>query len=152
MTTTDIHTTSKVRRWAGRILGTLVTLAFLGSGISKLAHVPQVVDQLTHAGLPEGAIVPIGILELTCLALYLFPRTSILGTFLLTGYMGGAILTHIIGRESFAPPLVVGVWMFASAYLRHAELQQLVPFQNVDQLDRVHVAHPAVEGAALKGV
>ena len=152
MTTTDIQTTSKVRRWAGRILGTLVTLAFLGSGISKLAHVPQVVDQLTHAGLPEGAIVPIGILELTCLALYLFPRTSILGTFLLTGYMGGAILTHIIGRESFAPPLVVGVWMFASAYLRHAELQQLVPFQNVDQLDRVHVAHPAVEGAALKGV
>ena len=150
--TTNTHTTSKARRWAGRILGTLVTLAFLGSGISKLAHVPQVVDQLKHAGLPEGAILPIGILELTCLALYLFPRTSILGTFLLTGYMGGAIVTHIIGRESFAPPLVVGVWMFASAYLRHAELRQLVPFRNVDQLDRVHVARPTVEAAALKGI
>ena len=152
MTTADAHTTSQARRWAGRILGTLVTLAFVGSGISKLAHVPQVVDQLTHAGLPEGAVLPIGILELTCLALYLFARTSILGTFLLTGYIGDAIVTHIIGRESFAPPLVVGVWMFANAYLRHAELRQLVPFRKVDQLDPVLVERPAVEAAASKGI
>ncbi len=149
MTTTNTQTISKVRQWARRILGTLVTLAFLGSGISKLAHVPKVIGELTHAGLPEAAILPIGILELTCLALYLFPRTSILGTFLLTGYMGGAIVTHIIGRESFAPPLIVGIWMFASAYLRHPELQKLVPFRNTDQANQAHVGPPAVEASGV---
>src|SRR5713226_2271354 len=132
MTPKNSQSISMVRHWAGRILGTLVTLAFLGSAISKFAHVPKVIGELTHAGLPEGAILPIGILELLCLALYLLPRTSILGTFLLTGYIGGAIVTHMIGRENFAPPLLVGIWMFASAYLRHAELQRLVPFRNID--------------------
>ena len=120
----------KPRLVAGRVLSVLVTLAFIGSAVSKLAYVPKVVEGLTRAGIPAGAIVPIGILELSCLALYLFPRTSIFGTFLLTGYMGGAVVTHIIGRQNFLPPLIVGILMFASAYLRHAELRNLVPFQN----------------------
>ena len=131
MATTNTQPVSNTQMWAGRILGTLISLAFLGSGISKIVRVPQVIEQLTHFGLPDGAIVPIGILELTCLALYLYPRTSILGTFLLTGFVGGAIVTHIIGRENIAPPLVVGTWMFASAYLRHGELRALVPFRRV---------------------
>jgi hypothetical protein len=122
-------------KWPGRFgtaLGVLVTLAFLFSAITKLAHVSKMVDELTHAGIPEGAIVPIGILELTCLTLYWLPRTSILGTVLLTGYMGGAIVTHIIGRESFVPPLIVGIWMFMSAYLRHAELRKLIPLRSTE--------------------
>jgi hypothetical protein len=120
---------SKRQQWAGMALRALVTLVFLVSGGTKLAHVPKVVSELTGAGIPEGAILPIGILELTCLALYLSPRTSILGTFLFTGYLGGAIATHIIARENLAPPLVVGTWMFASAYLRYPELRRLVPFR-----------------------
>jgi len=147
MTTTDDHSVSKIRKWAGRILGTVVTVAFLGSGISKIAHVPAVVGELTHAGVPEAAILPIGILELSCLALYWFPRTSILGTFLFTGYMGGAIMTHIIGRENFAPPLIVGIWMFVSAYLRHSELQQVVPFRSADRTMPAQVGHPTVATA-----
>ena len=114
----------------GRVLGALVIVAFLGSAVSKLAHVPKVVGELTRAGIAEGAIVPIAVLELSCLAVYLFPRTSILGTFLLTGYIGGAIVAHIIGRENFAPPLIIGILMFASAYIRHAELRGLVPFRS----------------------
>ncbi|MBV9180127.1 MAG: DoxX family protein [Acidobacteria bacterium] len=114
--------------WVGRSIAALVSLAFLGSAVSKLAHIPKVVEELTHAGIPEGVILPIAILELSCLALYLLPRTSILGTFLLTGYMGGAIVTHIIGRQSFLAPLVVGLLMFASAYLRRPELRALIPF------------------------
>lgn len=145
MTTTNTRPVSKAQLWAGRILGTLVTLAFLGSGVSKLAHVPRVVGQLTHDGLPPAAILPLGILELTCLALYLFPRTSILGTFLLTGYIGGAIVTHIIGRGSFFPPLLIGIWMFASAYLRHAELRTLVPFRNLNQASQAPDDRRAVE-------
>ena len=151
MTTTNKLTVSKAQLWAGRILGTLVTLAFLGSGVSKLAHVTRVVSQLTHDGLPEAAILPLGILELTCLALYLFPRTSILGTFLLTGYIGGAIVTHIIGRSTFVPPLLVGIWMFASSYLRHAELRGLVPLHNVDQARQAPDDRCAREASSLFG-
>jgi hypothetical protein len=147
MTSTNTQTTSKTRLWAGRISAAFVTLGFLGSAITKFAHVPQVIAQLTHTGLPEGAILPIGILELSCLALYLYPRTSILGTFLLTGFIGGAIVVHIIGRESFAPPLMVGIMMFASSYLRHAELQRLVPFRNIDQTNQVHAGRPAVDAS-----
>lgn len=120
--------------WTGRGIGALVTLALLGSAVSKLAHIPKVVEELTRAGIPESAIVPIAILELSCLALYLFPRTSILGTFLLTGYMGGAIVTHIIGRQSFLGPLVVGLSMFASAYLRRPELRGLIPFPTANSV------------------
>ena len=118
------------RLWAGRVLGGLVTLAFLGSAVSKLAHVPKVVEGLTRAGIPEGAIVPIAVLELSRLALYVFPRTSVFGTFLLTGYIGGAIVTHMIGRQNLAPPLMIGIIMFARAYLRQAELRELVPLRS----------------------
>ena len=130
MTPTSETNSSKARLWAGRILGVFVTLAFMGSAISKLAHVPKVIEELTRAGIPEGAIVPIAILELWCLALYLFPRTSVLGAFLLTGYIGGAIVTHIIGRQNFVAPLIIGLLMFASTYLRHSELRELVPFRS----------------------
>lgn len=122
--------------WAGKILGALVTLAFLGSAISKLAQLPKVMHELTRSGIPEQAILPIAVLELSCLALYLFPRTSVFGTFLLTGYIGGAIVTHIIGRQNFAAPLAIGILMFVSAYLRQAELRQLVPFRSSLQIPR----------------
>jgi hypothetical protein len=120
----------KARLWGGRALAVVVTLAFLGSALSKLVHVAKVVEGLTKSGIPQGAIVPIGLLEIACLALYLFPRTSILGTFLLTGYIGGAIVTHIIGRQSLVPPLIVGFLMFAAAYLRNPDLQDVVPFHS----------------------
>jgi hypothetical protein len=132
---------SKRQQWAGRALRALVTLVFLVSAGTKLAHVPKVVSELTRAGSPESAILPIGFLELTCLALYWFPRTSILGTFLFTGYLGGAIVTHIIARENFAPPLMIGIWMFASAYLRYPELRRLVPFRPTKAPDEAHEPH-----------
>jgi hypothetical protein len=122
----------KARLWGGRALAVVVTLAFLGSALSKLVHVAKVVEGLTKSGIPQGAIVPIGLLEIACLALYLFPRTSILGTFLLTGYIGGAIVTHIIGRQSLVPPLIVGFLMFAAAYLRNPDLQDVVPFHSTN--------------------
>ena len=116
-------------RWSGRILTALAAAAFIGSSLTKLAQVHKVIDELIHAGIPAGAIVPIGVLELTLATLYLWPKTSVLGTFLLTGYIGGAILTHIVARQTLAPPLIVGLLMFAGAYFRHRELRQLVPLR-----------------------
>jgi hypothetical protein len=131
MQTSHVHLYSGTRLWASRVLASFVALAFLGSGATKLLHVPKVIEGLVRAGIPESLIVPIGVLELCLVALYLYPRTSVSGTFLLTGYIGGAILTHIVGKQSVAPPLIVGLLMFAASYLRHEELRKLVPFRDV---------------------
>jgi hypothetical protein len=120
---------SRARLLAARVLMGVVAFAFIGSAMTKLAHVPKVVGGLVHDGIPEAALVPIAILELSLAVLYLLPRTSLLGTVLLTGYLGGATVTHIIGRETFAPPVVVGTLLFASAYFRYPELRsRLFPF------------------------
>ena len=116
------------QRW-GWILSGLVTLALVGSAVAKLADAPKMVDGLIHAGIPAGAITPIALLELSCLALFLIPRTTVLGAFLLTGYFGGATLTHIIGGEGIVPPLMVGVLIWISAWLRVPELRDLLPLK-----------------------
>ena len=127
MSTISKQNTSKRTVWTVRILLALVTLPFLLSGIMKLIQAPAAVQGFTHAGIPQGAILPLGILELSCLAVYLIPRTTVLGTFLLTGYLGGAILTNIINRTDFIHALVVGLFVWAGAYFRVTELQALLP-------------------------
>jgi hypothetical protein len=87
------------------------------------------VEGLTRGGIPRAGILPIGALELLCLAFYLIPRTTALGTLLLTGYFGGAIVTHIIGAESIAPPMIVGLLIWGGAYFRVPELQDLLPLR-----------------------
>lgn len=122
---------SKGKVWAGMSLTGIVTVVLLGSAIAKILGVPQMVDGLTHAGIPRGAIVPIAAVELSCLALYLFPRSAVLGALLLTGYFGGATVTHIIGRENFIPPLIIGLWIWGGVYFRVAELRDLLPLRKV---------------------
>jgi hypothetical protein len=100
----------------------------VGSAAAKLAGVPTVVDGLVHAGFPLTAVIPIAILELTCTALFLIPRTAGLGALLLTGFFGGAIVTHIVGRENFAAPLIAGLIVWAAACLRVPEFLRLLPF------------------------
>ncbi|MGI9070261.1 MAG: DoxX family protein [Bryobacteraceae bacterium] len=113
--------------WAVRILTTLVILAFGPSAILKLMHAPVVVQGFTHASIPEAAILPLGLIELFCLAVYLIPQTVVLGTLLLTGYLGGAIVTNIVNRTDFIHALVVGLFVWAGAWFRVAELQTLIP-------------------------
>jgi hypothetical protein len=116
-------------KWAIRILTLLVILPFTLSAILKLMQSPAAVEGFTKAGIPRGAILPLGIVELSCLALYLFPRTTVLGTLLLTGYLGGAVLTNIILRADFIHAFVVGFFVWAGAWLRVPELQTLIPIR-----------------------
>ena len=125
--------------WAGRTLTSFVTLALVGSGIAKIAGVPKMVDGLTHAGIPQAAILPIALLELSCLALYLIPRTAVMGTLLLTGYFGGATVTHLIGGESIVQPLMIGWMIWSAAYFRIAEFRELVPLRRGGERLGAHV-------------
>jgi len=86
---------SKAQRWAGRILSGFVALFLLWDGAMKLFKPFFVVKATRDLGYPESEIVGIGVTLLVCTLLYLFPRTSILGAILLTGYLGGAVASQV---------------------------------------------------------
>ena len=99
---TSTLSVSKKQLWAGRILSALPVLMLLLSGIMKLVKPAPVLEGFTKLGYSVGVISPIGLVELACTALYLVPRTSILGAILLTGYLGGATATHVrVGTALF---------------------------------------------------
>src|SRR4051794_263583 len=113
-----MSTTSKPMVCAARILMVLVSVAFIPGGFMKAMHHAIVVEGFARTGIPESALLPLGILELSCLGLYLFPRTVVLGTLLLTGFLGGATLANIINRSDFLHALAVGALVWAGAWLR----------------------------------
>src|SRR5262245_37799114 len=107
--------------WAGRIIGALPALFLLVDAVMKLTQ-PRVVDEATVAlGYSEAVILPLGILLLVCTVLYLIPRTAVLGAILLTGYLGGAVATHVrAGQGPFEIlfPVLFGVLLWAGLVLR----------------------------------
>lgn len=121
---------SRWKIWTGRVLSGLAALTFVMSGVMKLTHGPDIVKQFVgHLGFQEGALSGIGALELLCVAVYLVPRTSILGAVLLTGYLGGAIAVHVRAADAFVIPVVLGVLVWAGIYLRDARLPALLPLR-----------------------
>jgi hypothetical protein len=114
--------------WAGRILSGLIGLMMSFSAVMKLSNPPEVSEQfVSKFGYPEAALFPIGITEIACVLLYLFPRTSFLGAILLTGYLGGATATHVRVADSFVAPIIVGVCVWLGLFLREPRLRALLP-------------------------
>lgn len=105
------------------------------------------VNGLIRAGIPHAAILPIAALELSCLALYLIPRTAALGTLLLTGFLGGATVTHIIGGENFVPPLMIGLVIWGGAWFRIPEFRNFIPLrkgrERFDTGESARTQHPS---------
>jgi hypothetical protein len=100
-------------------------------GVGSLIHTYAVAEIVAAYGYPESAIVPIVIAECTLVVLYLIPQTSVLAAILMTGYLGGAVATHLrIGDTARAAiPLVVGILAWGGLYLRDSRIRQLVPFR-----------------------
>jgi len=84
----------------GWVLTVLAVAPFVVSAAVKFIGIPQVSEGMQHLGWPENMILRLGVIEALCAVLYLIPMTSILGAILLTGYMGGAIATHLRVGES----------------------------------------------------
>lgn len=122
---------SRKRIWAGRILSALPLLFLLLDGVAKLVKPAPVVEGTVKLGYPETVIVPLGIVLLTCTILHVIPRTSVLGAILLTGYLGGAVATHVrVGDPLFTHvlfPIYLGVLIWGGLYLRDDRLHALIP-------------------------
>lgn len=117
--------------WTGRILSGLVGALLVMSGVMKLAGSPEVAAGFTHLGFDPGIATTIGALELVCVALYLLPHTAMLGAILLTGYMGGVIVTHLRLGEPVLTAVVIGVVVWLGLYLRDPRLRRLVPLRSL---------------------
>jgi hypothetical protein len=126
----DTGPVGKGRLWAGRVLSALPVLMLLMSAVMKLRHPPEVVQMFTGKfGYPESALLTLGLLELTCTLLYVLPWTSLFGAVLLTGYLGGAVATHVRVGDPFLAPVAVGVLLWLGLYLRDRRLQALLPLR-----------------------
>jgi hypothetical protein len=121
-------------RWGGRILSALVVLFLFWDGVMKLIGPAVVLESFGRFGYPEGIALSIGILQLVCLAVYVIPRTSVLGAIFLTGYIGGAVAIHVrIGDPLFTHalfPAHMGALLWGGLYLRDDRLRTLIPLRS----------------------
>jgi hypothetical protein len=116
--------------WIGRVISGLLAALFVFSAVAKLVSPPDPDDpQFAVLGISPSLLVPIGVLELACVVIYLVPATSVLGAVLLTGYMGGAIFTHLRVGQNVTPQVVIGVLVWVGLYLREPRLWQLLPLR-----------------------
>jgi len=124
----------KKRLWAGRVISALPVLFLLFDGVIKLMKIEPVVQSFAQLGYPVSLAAGIGILELACVVVYVIPRTSVLGAILLTGYLGGAIATHVrIGSPYFTHtffPIYVALLVWGGLFLREDRLRALVPLRS----------------------
>ncbi len=125
---------SKKRVWVGRVLSGLVVLFLIPDGIVKFIKPAPVVEAFAHVGWPLSLANVLGTLLLVCIALYAIPRTSILGAILLTGYLGGAVATHLrAGDPLFSHilfPTYLGVLLWLGLYLRDDRVRVLIPLRS----------------------
>jgi DoxX-like family len=127
---------SKAARWTGYVMSGLVILFLLFDGGIKLVPLEIVTETSAQLGLPTDAAFArtLGILTLIGVVLYAIPRTSALGAILLTGYLGGAIATHLrVGSPLFSHVLFgfyLGVLVWAGLYLRDERLRRLISFRS----------------------
>lgn len=125
------RTPSKAIVWTGRVISILISLLFLFSGAMKLKGGPELAQGMAHLGLPESMVLPLAILEITCVVLYLIPQTSVVGAILLTGFLGGAMCTHWRVGDAFYLHIVVGILIWLALYLRESRLRDLIPLRKL---------------------
>jgi hypothetical protein len=117
----------------GRVIGALPVLFLLADGVGKLVKPAPVVEGTLQLGYQASVLVPLGIVLLACTILYAVPRTAVLGAILLTGYLGGAVATHVrVGNPLPTHtlfPIYFGVLLWGSLYLRDPRLRALLPLR-----------------------
>ena len=127
MQSTQTAPISKSSLWAGRILSALTALVLLLDGAMKAMKAPVAVEGTVQLGYPESVVLGIGIVLLACTLLYIIPPTAVLGAILLTGYLGGAVATHVrVGDPLLTHvlfPVYVGVMVWGGLFLRDQRLR-----------------------------
>ena len=117
--------------WVGRVISVLVSLVFAMSAFMKVKGGAELTQGMAHLGLPESLIMPLAILEISCVVIYLVPATSVVGAILLTGFIGGAICTHLRVGDPFFIQIALGIMVWVGLYLREIRLKGLIPLRTL---------------------
>jgi len=132
-TMVQTNPTSSAALWIGRVMSGLVIAFMLLDGAMKLVPLDVVITTSEQMGIPGNLARTLGILGLICTVLYAIPRTSIIGAILLTGYLGGAIASHLrLGDPIFTHTLFglyLGLLAWGGLYLRDDRLRALIPLR-----------------------
>ena len=132
---------SKRMLWAGWVMSAMPALFLFVDGLMKLMKPAIVVETTVQLGYPESVILGLGIVLLACTVLYAIPRTAVLGAILLTGYLGGAVATHVRVEGGPFPvlfPVILGALLWGGLFLRDRRLRDLIPLR-VQQHPTTHV-------------
>jgi hypothetical protein len=121
---------AKTNLWTGRVLSGIAILFLAFDTIIKLLVRPEVISSMGQLGYPAELALTIGIIELVCLVLYIIPATSVLGAILFTGYLGGAIASHLrLENPLFSHvlfPTYIAALLWAGVYLRDGRARVLL--------------------------
>ena len=121
------------RPWAGYIITAIPILFLLMDAVGKFVKPDAVVSGTVELGYQESVILPLGIILLVSVILYAVPKTSVLGAILLTGYLGGAVATHVRIGNPLAThilfPVYIGIFVWLGLYLRDPRIRQLLPLR-----------------------
>lgn len=126
---------SRKALWTGLVISILVSLLFLFSAALKLKGGPEIAKGMAHLGLPESMLLPLAILEISCVVVYLIPVTSVVGAILLTGYVGGTICTAWRVGDPVFLQIVLGILVWLGLYLREDRLKALVPLRRTSRTE-----------------
>lgn len=128
--TTTAPAFSRAEIQTGRVLSGLAVLFLAFDASLKLLLAQAAVDGTMQLGYPASVILPLGVIQLVCLVVYLVPRTSVLGAVLWTGYLGGAIATHVrLENPLFTHtlfPIYVAALLWAGLWLRDGRVRAML--------------------------
>jgi DoxX-like protein len=131
----DVPATSVSRGalWTGRVMSGLVIAFLLFDGAMKLIPLQVVIDTSQQMAIPLDIIRTLGTLTIIATLLYAWPRTSVLGAILLTGYLGGAIYAHYRLADPLFTHTLFGVYLglliWGGLYLRDPRVRALIPLR-----------------------
>lgn len=121
---------SKGALWGGRVLSGLGVLFLAFDGVTKIVQPPEMMKAGESLGWSLSQMRPIGILQIALLAIYLFPRTAVLGAVLWTGYLGGAVASHVrVDNPLFSHtlfPTYVAALLWGGLWLRDARVRGML--------------------------
>jgi hypothetical protein len=119
--------------WGGWILSGLAVLFLIVDAGLKVLTLPAAVKGTADLGYPESVVFTIGFIQVVCLIVYLIPRSSVLGAVLWTGYLGGAVATHVRVESPLLThtlfPIYVAALLWAGLWLRDRRVRALLPFR-----------------------
>lgn len=113
-------------------MSTLPGLFLLLDAVMKFFKPSVVVEGTLKVGYPESVIVPLGVVLFVCTVLYFVPRTAVLGAILLTGYLGGAVATHVRleeGAFNVLFPVFFGALLWGGLWMRDERIRELLPIR-----------------------